>query len=312
MNTNLLKNIFIMNGWTLMNRRSLKWLPLFLFIMISSNIYSHNKMEKYNEKLKSPKKIKNQEISYHRDLQQNPEHIQGNDDENQPEETQNEGTGHVDSVNESIGSPFLNFLIFLTVGSSKIESHLHNVVTPYPYHNDLSGNYEDPWYSSSTKKMRWDIANQFLFSLDDVWANHLALKFRPFQYFYLQSDYHQLWESNHLSGHSSLSLFSLHFCFDRLRFEKFNLGWVLGVDYIGNGWNKAGFSYGLNMEIFPFKPISFFGSAQWSKVNSLPVNEFEIQSKYHLNQFFLSFGFELLKIASPTYKFVSIGGGVYF
>jgi hypothetical protein len=51
---------------------------------------------------------------------------------------------------------------------------------------------------------------------------------------------------------------------------------------------------------------------KWSLINDVTVNEFEIQSKYHRKNYFYSLGYEHLKIASPTYDFISIGGGIYF
>ena len=89
------------------------------------------------------------------------------------------------------------------------------------------------------------------------------------------------------------------------------MGWTLGANYLGNDVKKAGFSYGLNTDIFITMNVSLYSSIKWSLLYDAPVNEFEIQGKYHLNKFFLSLGYEHLKIATPTYDFISIGGGIY-
>lgn len=86
----------------------------------------------------------------------------------------------------------------------------------------------------------------------------------------------------------------------------------MGATYVGNEVKKAGFAYGLNAEYFMGNHISFLGSAKWSKINTLPVNTFELQSKFHRKNYFFSLGFEHLKIANPTYNFVALGGGIYF
>ena len=107
-------------------------------------------------------------------------------------------------------------------------------------------------------------------------------------------------------------MFQFNLNYDRIRLEKFNFGWNLGATYVENEVKKAGFAYGLNAEYFMGNRISFFGSAKWSRINGLPVNAFELQSKFHRKNYFFSLGFEHLKIATPTYNFVALGGGFYF
>ncbi len=54
------------------------------------------------------------------------------------------------------------------------------------------------------------------------------------------------------------------------------------------------------------------GSAKWSTINTLPVNTYEMQLRYHTKSHFFSLGFEHFKIATPTYNFIAIGAGIYF
>jgi hypothetical protein len=109
-----------------------------------------------------------------------------------------------------------------------------------------------------------------------------------------------------------MSLYQFNLGYDRIRFEKFNLGWTLGATYIANNVNKAGFSYGLNTDIFASKKMSFTSAMIWSKINGKPVNTFEIRAKYHQKNYFYSIGYENLRIASPSYNFVTFGAGIYF
>ena len=161
--------------------------------------------------------------------------------------------------------------------------------------------------------MRFDVENHFLYSNNNSFGNHLKAKFRPFQYFYVQADYRELLEKNMLTNHfSNLSLFQFNVAYDRIRFKKFNLGWTLGATYVGNDVQKVGFSYGLHTDIFAIKNISFNSAMLWSKINSLPVNSFELRGKYHKKNYFFSLGYEHLKIASPNYNFVTLGTGIYF
>jgi hypothetical protein len=200
------------------------------------------------------------------------------------------------------------------VGDYTNENHLYSNVTPYPYYNGKSGNYEK-FDADTIKKnqFRIDFEDRFIYSNNDLFGNHLNVKIRPFQYFYLQNDFHQLYEINKIDhSNNRLSLFHFNIGYDRIRFEKFNFGFTIGASYVGNEVKKAGFSYGINTEYFMNNRISFLATAKWSTINGLPVNLYELQSKIHRKKFFFSTGFEHLKIASPTYNFITLGGGIYF
>ncbi len=200
------------------------------------------------------------------------------------------------------------------IGDYNNEDHLYNTLSKYPYYNGNYGNYESSDTLSVVKnKARLDLENSFVYNSNNLIGNHLKAKIRPFQYFYLQTDFHQLFEFNDIDQKQyRLSLFQFNLNYDRIRFEKFNFGWNLGATYVGNEVKKAGLSYGVNAEYFMGNHISFLGSAKWSQINTLPVNAFEIQSKFHRKNYFFLLGFEHLKIATPTYNLIALGGGIYF
>jgi hypothetical protein len=208
---------------------------------------------------------------------------------------------------------FMYLTYYSIVGNYHIENHLHSNLTNYPYEDNLSGNFENSdAISPSTNYLRVDLEDQFLLAHNNLYGNHLKAKIRPFQYFYIQTDLFSLIEYNKIQKkYDDLSVLNINLCYDRIRFEKFNLGWSLGLNYIGNEIKRAGFSYGLNTDIFIRKPYSLYSSIKWSTINNVPVNEFELKGRYHKNQFFLSLGFEHLKIGTPSYDFLSMGGGIY-
>lgn len=201
------------------------------------------------------------------------------------------------------------------IGDYKHEDHLYSNLTDYPYYNKESGNYENYEVNeaeNSKKNFRFDLQNNLLYSNKDLYANHLKLKIRPFQYFYVQTDFRQIFEINKATHATDrLSLFNFNLGYDRVRLENFNLGWTIGSTYVGNEVKKAGFSFGLNTEIFIGHNISLLAAAKWSTINSQPVHIYELEAKYHVKRGFVSLGYEHLKIASPTYNFVSLGGGIY-
>jgi hypothetical protein len=200
------------------------------------------------------------------------------------------------------------------IGDYSFEEHLDSPLTPYPFYNNESGNYaiagEDMLF---TYAGRIDLENNFLYSDNNLFGNHLKAKIRPFQYFYVQADYHEIFESAKLTGENDhLSLFHFNLCYDRFRLERFNFGWNIGASYVGNEVRKAGFSYGLSMDIFFDKHLTFSGAAKWSQINGHSVNAYELQTKYHKKKYFFALGYEHLKIASPNYNFIALGGGIYY
>lgn len=196
---------------------------------------------------------------------------------------------------------------YSSIGNWENEIQLQNNLSTYPYEIPKTGNYLSD-ESINQGLMRLDIGNKFLFGSHSIIGNHLKAKIRPIKQIYLQSDYYQLEEYDNYSG---LAIFTFNLCYDRLRFERFNLGWTMGVNYIASEVKKAGFTYGLNAEWFIFNPLSLHNSMKWSTINHQPVNEFEIQCNYHINKYFISLGYEYLRIGSPHYNFLSVGGGIY-
>jgi hypothetical protein len=224
----------------------------------------------------------------------------------------------------TIENPFLQIAGYIffgafkygLIGDYKNEDHLYGNLTPYPYYNGTSGNFKN--YETDTIKkneFRIDLENYFIYNDNDLFGNHLKAKIRPFQYFQIQSDFHQLYEFEKIDNNTTtyrLSLFHFNLGYDRIRLEKFNLGWTLGASYVGNEVRKGGFSYGVQADYFMNTRISFSAAAKWSTINQQPVHVYEFQSKFHRKNYFFSLGFEHLKIATPTYSLLSLGGGIYF
>jgi hypothetical protein len=240
------------------------------------------------------------------------------------EKTTNSSNSSVSQSSESRNSntPFLADLFVQTflyvgyysvIGHHKLEGHLQNSLSDYPYKEASSGNYTD----SIGKRFRLDLENSLLFenlgTNRTSWGNHFKIKGRATQFIYGQIDHHLLFEKyapkNDLE---SLSIVHFNLGYDRLRFKKFNLGFLLGATHIGSGVNKTGFNFGLNADAFVMKNISVTSTIQLSSVNQQTVNSFELKGRYHKKNYFVSTGFESLKIASPNYNYFALGGGIYF
>lgn len=276
---------------------------LLLFIFFGFTTFGQNKLDKSKSELNSGSSKKNQTSS---------------------SSSSTSGSSKSSSSGDNvIGSAIADVFIYATfgifkygmIGDYKNENHLYSNLTPYPFYNGTSGNFErtEDTLSISKNKARLDIENSFVYKDNTLFGNHFKAKIRPFQYFYIQTDFHQLYEFNRIDNtNNRLSLFQFNLNYDRIRLEKFNFGWNLGATYVGNEVRKAGFAYGLNAEYFMGNRISFMGSAKWSRINGFPVNAYELQGKFHRKNYFFALGLEHLKIATPTYNFVALGGGIYF
>jgi hypothetical protein len=200
------------------------------------------------------------------------------------------------------------------VGDYENEEHFENELTEYPYYLPETGNYFNTEFGEGNKNnFRIDLKDKFVYASNHLYGNHLTANVHPFQYFYAKVDYYQIYEFQKAAGTSdNLSLFYFNFAYDRFHLERFNIGWTLGASYIGSGVDKGGFSYGLNAEYFLIKNISFQANAKWSHINSRPVNTYEAEARFHKKNYFLTMGYEHLKIATPTYNFITLGAGIYF
>lgn len=280
----------------------MKKIVLVFVLIISNACFGQNKLDKSKSELNSNKPSKSQSNSSY---------------SSSSDSSSSKSTG-----DNFFGRILADIFIYTTYGVFKYgvigdyhnEDHLSSKLTLYPYYNGKSGNFESAdTLSVSKNKARLDLENNFVYNSSSLFGNHLKAKIRPFQYFYLQSDFHQLFEIDKIDNTASrLSIFQFNINYDRIRLEKFNFGWSLGATYVGNEVKKVGLACGINTEYFMGNRISFLAAAKWSQINGLPVNTYELQGKFHKKNYFFSLGMEHLKIATPTYSMVALGGGIYF
>ena len=210
-----------------------------------------------------------------------------------------------DTFDEILAEIFIKGIYLMTIGSYSNENQLYNYYTPYPYFDGYSGNYE-PEYDGKSYT-RFTIENNIYNALTDkTFSNRLKGKVN-FRHFGIQGDWIQMHES---SPKTNLALFNLSFSYDRLRFQRFNWGWNIGANYIGSGVDKLGVSVGTTAELFLFKRAGLYASAKVSRINMQPVNQLEFRAKRYINNFYISGGYETLKIGTPRYHYMTAGVGV--
>lgn len=198
------------------------------------------------------------------------------------------------------------------VGDYTSENHLHNTLNSFPFSEKGRGNYSKT-DSLRTKNLRLDLENQYLSGGNSFYGNHLEINLRPSKKIYFKTDYFELFDKNVFTNQTDrLSLFYFNFAYDRVRLPNFNLGWTIGASYVGSGVNKAGFSYGINADYFLKNNMNISIDSKWSTINQNPVNSLELKGKYFRKNYFGSLSYERLKVASPVYNLIGIGGGIYF
>ena len=210
-------------------------------------------------------------------------------------------------MNEIFAEILLYISYYAIVGNYSAEDHLYNDLTNYPYENKKAGNYSSS-DDHKAKYFRVDLANHVMFAGNDVYGNHFDMKVRPFRYFYLQSNFFQAIDLSKTTKDPSLSLFTFSFCYDRLRFQKLNLGFMMGINYDRSHTSRIKFSGGFNFEWFVVNPLSLHSFVSWSSNYEI----FESQVRYHCKRVFFSAGYETLKVYDPRYHFVTTGLGAYF
>lgn len=198
------------------------------------------------------------------------------------------------------------------IGDYVNETDLHNDLSTHPFSEPGIGNYTQSDAISKTN-FRIDVENKYVSSGDIISGNHLDVKIRPSKYFYLTTDWFQLYEYNTFTKkNDALSLYYFNLAYDRIRGENFNLGWTVGASYVGNEVKNGGFSYGLNAEYFLNNKVSLSADAKWSSINNNPVNSYEFKAKYFKSNFFATVGYQRLKIATPNYNLIGVGAGFIF
>ncbi len=201
---------------------------------------------------------------------------------------------------------------FGLIGDYNNEDHLYNNLNNHPFSEKGLGNYSEK-DTVGGNNLRLDIEDHYISGGSLFNGNHLDVKLRALKYFYIRTDYYQLYEYNTFTKQKDgISLYFFNFAYDRIRFENFNLGWTISASYVANDVEKTGFSYGINSEYFINKKMSFCADFKWSKINSFPVNSMELNGKYFNKNYFVSLGFERLKIGTPVYNLIGVGGGIYF
>ncbi|PQJ76750.1 hypothetical protein [Polaribacter glomeratus] len=213
-------------------------------------------------------------------------------------------------------SIFINLFAYTAYGVAiespfELDGRMHDAeIANYPYKNSSYGNFI---YTDSTnyKIARFDVTTNFVIENSNLYGNNFGADFRFLKRFGLEFDYLYLIEKSSINR-DQFSLYSALINYHRIRTQKLDVWFGLGMMHVGSGVNKTGFGVGLGAEWFVAKPISVKVSHKFTNINNQEVNNTKLLLKYYLKNYHVSSGYEHFKIGVSNIDAFSIGVGASF
>jgi opacity protein-like surface antigen len=211
---------------------------------------------------------------------------------------------------------FINLFAYTAYGVAiespfELDGRMHDAeIANYPYKNPFYGNFI---YTDSTnyKTARFDVTTNFVIENSNLYGYNFGANFRFLKRFGLEFDYLHLTEKIN-TNRDQLSLYSVLINYHRIRTQKLDVWFGLGVMHVGSDVNKTGFGVGVGAEWFVTKPISVKVSHKFTNINSQEVNNTKLLLKYFLKNYHISSGYEHFKIGVSKIDTFSIGVGASF
>lgn len=191
------------------------------------------------------------------------------------------------------------------------ETRMHSAeIAHYPYEKALQGNfiYTD---SINYNVTRFDITNNFVIQNSNLYGNNFDVDFRFLKRFSVAASYLYLTEKTAIKR-DDFSLYSAFLKYHRIRTQKFDAWFGLGIMHVGNDVDTSGFGLGVGAEWFIKKPVSLKFSHKRASINDREVNNTKLLFKYHLKNYHISSGYEQFKIGVSKIDAFSIGVGASF
>ncbi|WP_158845849.1 hypothetical protein [Algibacter sp. L1A34] len=275
-------------------------MAVFFFLIFQHVSYSQGKINKAEEELNKEKITTNTNHSI-----------------SKSSKTYNDYDSRGNFSSDVIGGLFIQLFAYTAYGVA-IESPFemeHKAsdayLTKHPYAKTNTGHYSYEW-NDNTEIFTTTISNRLIYESNSIYGNHLNLDLRFLKRLELELDFLQLWEHKTNVPKNSLGIYTALAKYNRVRTERFNASWGLGVAYVAGNVNKLGFTYGLSAELFFKKPFSLESNFNQTLVNSETINKFNGLLNYHKKQYKYILGYEHLKIASVPFSNVTAGFGISF
>ncbi|MDP5092548.1 MAG: hypothetical protein NWQ17_04525 [Polaribacter sp.] len=178
-------------------------------------------------------------------------------------------------------------------------------ISKFPYQKASHGNfiYTD---SINYNLTRFEIYNHFFIENSNLSGNDFGVEFRFLKRFSMDVNYTTF--SEKINGQKdSFDMFSAMLKYYRIRTQRFDAWFGLGVRSVFNDVKKNGFLLGFGGEIFVAKPFSLTASHKWTSLNNQSVNNTKLLLKYHINNYRITSGYEFYKLGVSEINAFSLG-----
>ena len=190
------------------------------------------------------------------------------------------------------------------------ETKMHRAsISKYPYIENKIGNYS--YNDSLSVAYRFSVTDSWLRESTSLSGNNANLQFRFAKRLDINLGYMELKEKTNFTT-DNFSLFSAMLNYHRIRTQKLDLWYGLGVMHVANNVNKTGFAYGIGAEWFIVKPISLFTSTKSSIINGETISKNKLLLKYYQKKWQFYAGYQNFKLTTVSVNSLSIGGGYVF
>jgi hypothetical protein len=206
------------------------------------------------------------------------------------------------------------------IGYYRLEEHLNHPLSRYPFCTATEGNHISERTGNEARRARIDVTDRFLVS-NTTLGNQLSVRLRPTPYFFFEGSYTHISElfgsildgSNGDQDRSTrFSLINATLCYDRIRTESFNLGWLIGWRHLGEG---------LDADALGHRPSdgSIHGRGhqpdrrlqRWIRVRPWESMKAVAHLRFHFGRYSGSIGLQRLVISDYRKNMAAFGLGLY-
>lgn len=158
----------------------------------------------------------------------------------------------------------------------------------FPYETSEVGMYSydsDKWYSLS-------LGGGIFYESFDISSFELSGRFMPAAFLGLEFNSVFLYENISGRRQYSLTMYDLHLNYQRVRADRFSLWWGAGFRMMIGEKSNGGFSMNLGAACYLTKPISLSGAFRFGWINSVFVDDYDLNINFHIKRAQLYVGYK--------------------
>lgn len=184
-----------------------------------------------------------------------------------------------------------------------------STITVYPYKQGNSGNFTYGWKENSTK-FRSDFSYDYLAGNSNFFGHHGKLDLWFLRKVGLEAKFYQLEQKLRTAQVSRIQIYQGLLKYHRIRAERFNAWWGMGVTHIRDGFRQTGFSYGAGFDLFYPKPLGISANFRHTFLYADDMIQFATRLHAYFDGYITTVGYEYLSLFRKRYGMLAIGVGI--